>query len=129
MADSTKERGLELVSEVFGRGAERFFREGLETRSGPVLEMGLRNCFGDVWASDALPRKTRSFIVLAILAAGSYHAEFKTHVRGALRNGATREELVELVRMIYVYCGIPASMFALRALNETFDEIDQKAAR
>jgi len=115
-------RGLAIRKEIFGK-------EAVDKRMAAVGDYGalLQNivdayAYGDIWACPGMERKTRSLIVLAMTAAINRPAEFKVHVNGALNNGCTREEIREVLLLIALYCGIPASNDAHRIALETFAE-------
>jgi 4-carboxymuconolactone decarboxylase len=80
--------------------------------------------WGTIWTRPGLERKTRSMIVLAMLAALSKPNELKLHVRGALTNGVTRDEIKEILMQACVYAGIPAGLEAFHAAAGVFKEID-----
>jgi 4-carboxymuconolactone decarboxylase len=81
--------------------------------------------WGAVWARPGLDRKTRSLVVLAQLIALNRPHELETHIRsGVLRNGCTREEVLEIVLQSAAYCGIPAAVDAFRLAERVFGEID-----
>jgi 4-carboxymuconolactone decarboxylase len=82
--------------------------------------------WGTIWTRPGLDRRTRSLIVLAMLAAMSKPNELKLHVRGALTNGVTREEIKEVLMQACVYAGIPAGLEAFHAAAAVFKEIDAK---
>lgn len=75
-------------------------------------------CWGYVWTRDGLSRKTRSMLNLAMLTALSKPAELKLHVKGALTNGVTVEEIKEILLHATVYAGIPAGLEAFKAAHE-----------
>ncbi len=75
-------------------------------------------CWGYVWTRDGLDRKTRSMLNLAMLTAMSKPAELKLHVKGALANGVTVEEIKEIILHATVYCGIPSGLDAFKAAHE-----------
>lgn len=75
-------------------------------------------CWGHAWTRPGLDRKTRSMINLAMLTALSKPAELKLHVRGALTNGVTVDEIKEILIHATVYCGIPAGLEAFKAAHE-----------
>jgi 4-carboxymuconolactone decarboxylase len=75
-------------------------------------------CWGYAWTRDGLDRKTRSMINLAMLTALGKPAELKLHVKGALTNGVTVEEIKEILIHATVYCGIPAGLEAFKAAHE-----------
>ena len=80
-------------------------------------------CWGYVWGRDTLDLKTRSMLNLAMLAALNRSAEIKLHVRGAINNGVTVEEIREVLLHATVYCGIPAGLDAFKAANEVLSEM------
>jgi 4-carboxymuconolactone decarboxylase len=82
-------------------------------------------CWGAVWTRPGLPRKTRSMLNLAMLTALNRPHEIKLHVKGALNNGISREEISEIFLQAGVYCGVPAAIDAFRTAKEVFDEIDR----
>jgi len=80
-------------------------------------------CWGYAWTRPGLDRKTRSLINLAMLTALNRSPEIKLHVRGALNNGVTVEEIKEVLLHATVYCGIPAGLDAFKAANEVLKEV------
>jgi 4-carboxymuconolactone decarboxylase len=80
-------------------------------------------CWGYAWTRPGLDRKTRSLINLAMLTALNRSPEVKLHVRGALNNGVTVEEIKEVLLHATVYCGIPAGLDAFKAANEVLNEV------
>jgi 4-carboxymuconolactone decarboxylase len=83
-------------------------------------------CWGGVWTRSGLPRKTRSLLNLAMLTALNRPHEIKIHVRGALNNDITREEIAEVFLQAGIYAGVPAAVDAFRNAKEVFDELDQQ---
>ncbi len=79
-------------------------------------------CWGYAWGRPGLDRKTRSMLNLAMLTALNRSPEIKLHVRGALSNGVTVEEIKEVLLHATVYCGIPAGLDAFKAANEVLKE-------
>jgi 4-carboxymuconolactone decarboxylase len=80
-------------------------------------------CWGYAWARPGIDRKTRSMLNLAMLTALNRPAEIRLHVRGALNNGVTVEEISEVLLQATVYCGIPAGLDAFKAANEVLKEL------
>jgi 4-carboxymuconolactone decarboxylase len=85
-----------------------------------------RYAWGEIWARPGLPRPTRSLITLAMMVALNSTAEFLLHVRAALNNGVTRDEIKEVLLQTAIYCGVPAANAAFHAAEEVFAEIDGK---
>jgi 4-carboxymuconolactone decarboxylase len=91
----------------------------------PMQELVTEYCWGAVWTRPGLERKTRSMLNLAMLTALNRPHEIKLHVRGALNNGLTREEIGEVFLQTAIYCGVPAAIDAFRTAKEVFDEVDK----
>jgi len=83
-----------------------------------------RAAWGDVWSRPGLDRRTRSALTLALLAAGGHDDELALHVRAALRNGLSREEIGEVLLHTAVYAGVPAANSAFAVAERTFAELD-----
>lgn len=88
----------------------------------PMQELTTEYCWGWCWGREGLPRKTRSLLNLAMLSALNRTHELKSHVRGALTNGVTKEEIREVFLQVMIYCGVPAAVEAFRAASEVFAE-------
>ena len=116
--DSAFDAGMAVRRDMFGAaGAEQRLAQATDLTL-PFEELVTRYCFGDVWARPGLDRKTRSLITLAALAALTKPNQLKVHVRGALANGATMEEIREVLLHTSVYAGIPAGVEAFNAAAE-----------
>ncbi len=114
--------GLALRREMFGpAGAEQALAAASEF-SKPLQEAVTRFCFGEIWQRPGLDRRTRSLITLAMLIASGRFTQFPAHVRGALANGVTPEELRELTLHSQLYCGIPAAVEATAICEKTLGE-------
>jgi len=116
--------GLELRRKMWGKAGADDHIEQASDMMAPVQDIVTRICFGEIWQRPELDLKTRSLITLALLAATGRTHEIKIHVRGALANGCTREELRELFVHAFAYCGIPLMVDAMRACEEVLDEIE-----
>ena len=118
------EEGLAVRKAVLGaehvekslRAADEFTR--------PMQELVTEYCWGEIWTRPGLDRRTRSFLNLAMLTALNRPHEIKMHVRGALNNGLTRNELMEVFLQSAIYCGVPAALDAMRVAKEVFAEMD-----
>jgi 4-carboxymuconolactone decarboxylase len=86
-----------------------------------MQEFITRNAWGNVWQRPGLDLKTRSLITVAMLTAQGKQQELKAHVRGALNNGATPEEIRELMLHATVYCGFPTAIDAFRSATEVIE--------
>ena len=87
----------------------------------PLQDMVTENCWGEIWTRGGLPRRTRSLINIATLAALKASTELKIHVLGALRNGCTVEEIQEVLLQSTVYCGVPSGIEAFRAAKDVIE--------
>lgn len=114
-------QGMAVRREVLGDDYVDRALAGASSFNEPLQKLVTENCWGEVWTREALPRRTRSLVTLAMLAALKAPAEVKAHVRGALRNGCTVEEIREVLLQSAVYCGVPAGIEAFRAAREAID--------
>ncbi len=116
--DPAYQTGMDVRREMFGpAGAEQRVAAATDFNR-PFEELVTRYCFGDVWARPGLDRKTRSLITLAALTALTKPNQLKVHVRGALANGASVEEIREVLMHTSIYAGIPAGVEAFGAAAE-----------
>ncbi len=120
------ERGLALRKEVLGREhVERSLaRAGKDPFLLPIQQLAVEFGWGEVWSRPGLPLKTRSFLSIAYLAALGKTDELGAHVAGAVRNGASREEIREVLLQAALYCGMPAGLEAFRAAKRALDDLD-----
>tara|TARA_R110002020_G_scaffold170523_1_gene360258 strand:- start:23991 stop:24401 length:411 start_codon:yes stop_codon:yes gene_type:complete len=122
------EKGLEIRREVLGEDYVNKSVDAATDVTAPLQKLVTEWCWGEVWSRPGLDRRTRSFLNLAMLTALNRPHEIKLHVRGALNNGVTREEIGEVVLQAAIYCGVPAALDTLRVANEVFTQIDADAA-
>ena len=94
-----------------------------------MQELVTQYCWGDIWNRPGLDRKTRSFLNLAMITALNRPHELKLHVRGAVNNGLTRDEIKEVFLQAAIYCGVPAAIDSFRVAAEVFKEIDAEEKR
>jgi 4-carboxymuconolactone decarboxylase len=124
--DESFRTGMNIRRDMFGpAGAEQRFAATTDFNR-PFEEVVTRYCFGDTWSRPGLDRKTRSLITLAALTAMVRPNQLRVHVRGALANGATREEIREVLLHTVVYAGVPAGVEAFTAAGEVLKELDAK---
>lgn len=89
----------------------------------PMQELVTEYCWNEIWNRPGLDRKTRSFLNLAMLIALNRPHELKLHVRGAINNGLTKEEIREVFLQSAIYCGVPAAIDAFRTAKEVFNDM------
>lgn len=120
--------GLNIRRAMFGAaGAEERLAQATDLNR-PFEEIVTQYCFGQTWARPGLDLKTRSLLTLAALTALTKPNQLRVHVAGALANGATREEIREVILHTAVYSGIPTGVEAFAATAEVFARIDAAAA-
>ncbi len=122
MSSDTFDRGLEIRKAVLGKDYVNKALAGADDFSMPLQQLVTEYCWGTVWARDGLPRQTRSLINLGMIAALNRPHELKLHVRGALNNGCSKEEILEVILQIAIYCGVPAAIDAMRIAREVLAE-------
>jgi 4-carboxymuconolactone decarboxylase len=88
----------------------------------PFQELVTEYCWGAVWGRPGLSRKTRSLINLAMLTALNRPHEVRLHIKGALTNGVSKDEIREVLLQTAIYCGVPASLDSFRIAREVFSE-------
>jgi 4-carboxymuconolactone decarboxylase len=121
-------QGLAVRKEVLGADYVQASLEKADDFFAAFQQITTEVPWGQIWTRPGLGRRDRGLIVLAMLAAMSKPAELKLHVRGALTNGVTREEIKEILLQACIYAGIPAGLEAFKAAVETFRELDAKTA-
>ena len=128
MTDERYETGMRVRREVLGD--EHVDRAHASTTpfTAPFQEFITRSAWGDVWARPGLDRRTRSCITLAILTALRAEGEIAIHVRGALRNGVTADEIAEVILHAAVYAGVPAANAAFGIAAEVIGGDDAEGA-
>jgi 4-carboxymuconolactone decarboxylase len=98
---------------------------GADEFSLPMQELSTEYCWGHVWSRPGLALRDRSLINIAMISALNRPHELKLHVKAALNNGVTREEIREVLLQVAVYCGVPAGIDSVRIAREALAEIDQ----
>ena len=120
------EKGLEIRREVLG--AEYVDKSIAAAKADPfglpMQELVTEYCWGEVWGRPGLERKTRSLLNLAMLTALNRPHEVKIHIRGALNNGVTKDEIMEVFLQTAIYCGVPAAIDSFRTAKEVFKEME-----
>jgi alkylhydroperoxidase/carboxymuconolactone decarboxylase family protein YurZ len=122
MSDDLLDKGKRLRAEVIGQARHDAAMAGATGFDLPFQELALRYCWGEVWGRPGLSRKARSMVNLGMLIALGKPNELRIHVRGALTNGVTRDEIQEIFLQACVYCGVPAAGEAFRVAQEVFQE-------
>jgi 4-carboxymuconolactone decarboxylase len=126
MDQKTYEKGLEVRSAVLGKEyVENSLRTADEFNK-PFQDLVTEYCWGAVWGREQLPRKTRSMLNVAMIGILNRPHELRLHLRGALRNGVSKDEIREILMQVAIYGGVPAAVDSFRIAREVFAE-DAKA--
>ena len=120
------DKGLKTRREVLGADHVDAALKNADEFSMPMQELVTQYCWGDIWNRPGLDRRTRSFLNLAMIAALNRPHELKLHVRGAITNGLSKNEIREVFLQVAIYCGVPAAVESFRCAREVFAEIDGK---
>jgi 4-carboxymuconolactone decarboxylase len=94
----------------------------------PMQELVTQYCWGDVWNRPGLEKAQRSLINLAMISALNRPHELKVHVRGAINNGVSREQIQEVFLQVAIYCGVPAALESFRLAREVFADMEAEVA-
>lgn len=125
MSREKYEKGLEIRKAVLGKEYVENSLRNADDFSLPMQELSTEYCWGHVWGREGLSRRERSMINLAMISALNRPHELKLHVKGALVNGVTREEIREILLQVAIYCGIPAGIDSFRLAKEAFAELEK----
>jgi len=117
------ERGLKTRVEVLGKEhVERSLAQA-DDFTWPLQQLTTEWCWDEIWNRKGLDRRSRSLLNLGMLSALNRPHELKLHIRGALNNGLTKDELREVFLQVAIYCGMPAALEAFRVAKETLKEM------
>ncbi|UPT88887.1 carboxymuconolactone decarboxylase family protein [Bradyrhizobium barranii subsp. apii] len=127
MEKKMHDKGLEVRKAVLGEAYVNNALKNVDDFNRPFQEMLNEYCWGTVWGREELPRKTRSMLNIAMIAILNRQHEFRAHLKGALTNGVSRDEIREILMQVAIYGGMPAAVDSFRIAREVFAEIDGKA--
>ena len=125
MDRETYERGLEIRSAVLGDTYVRQALASVDDFTKPLQDLVTEYCWGAVWGRDGLALKTRSMLNLAMISVLNRPNELRTHIKAALTNGVTRDDIREVFLQVAIYAGVPAAVDSFRIAREAFAEVDQ----
>jgi 4-carboxymuconolactone decarboxylase len=121
------EAGMKNRRSVLGDAHVDRSMQNADPLAQPLQELVTEYCWGAVWGRPGLERSTRSLLTLAMLAALGHHDELRAHVRGALRNGCTPDQITEVILQSAIYAGVPAALSAMRVVVAAIAELHQEA--
>src|SRR5690554_5731409 len=124
MNDFLYDQGLMVRREVLGEAYVEASLKSADDFGKPLQDLVTRYCWGDIWNRPGLDRKTRSLLNLAMLTALNRPHELKVHVRGAINNGASKDEVCEVLLQAAIYCGVPAAVDSFRSAREVLKELE-----
>jgi 4-carboxymuconolactone decarboxylase len=116
------EKGLKLRREMFGDAAVEQRMKAFGAFGEPLQTIINAYAYGDVWSRSALPMATKSLAMIAMMAAVGRQNELRVHVKGALTNGCTAEQIQEILLLLAMYCGIPLANEAHRVAVDVLRE-------
>jgi 4-carboxymuconolactone decarboxylase len=120
--DDAYEKGLKLRREMFGNDAVDKRMKAFGKFGEPLQNIINAYAYGDVWSRSALPLATKSLAMIAMMAAAGRNNELGVHVKGAVTNGCTAEQIQEILLLVAMYCGIPAANEAHRVAVDVLRE-------
>jgi len=123
MNPSLFEQGLQTRRDVLGAEYVDAAIQSADDFNRPLHELVTQTCWGEIWNRPGLDRRTRSLLNLAMLTALNRPHELKLHVKGALRNGVTKDEIREVFMQTAIYCGVPAATDSFRSAREVFKDM------
>lgn len=117
------QKGLSIRRDVLGAEYVDKAIASADDFTRPLQELVTQYCWGEVWGRPGLDRKTRSMLNLAMISALNRPHEVKMHVKGALNNGLTKDDIKEVFLQVAIYCGVPAAVDSFRLAKEVFTEM------
>jgi 4-carboxymuconolactone decarboxylase len=121
--DQMYQTGMKIRKEIFGAEVVERRMSSAGDFGAPLQKLINQYAYGEIWGREALPRKIRSLLVLGMMCAANRPHELRIHLRGALANGCTKDEIREVLLQVAIYCGIPASLDAHNMAMEVFAEM------
>jgi len=123
MTDDAYAKGIEIREQMFGPEHAQAKVDRATDFTREFEELVTRYCFGEIWGREQIPRAQRSMLTIAMLVALGRPQEIQVHVRGAIANGVTKEQIREVMLHAAVYCGIPAAVDGFRQATVVLDEL------
>ena len=121
------ETGLARRKAVLGEDYVNKTMSSADDFNRPFQDLLNEYCWGTIWGDDRIPAKTRSMINLGLIAALNRMEEWELHLRGAIRNGVTKDEIQSILHQIAVYAGMPAGVECFRIARKVFAELEKKS--
>jgi len=125
--ESLFDRGLTVRKEVLGEDYVNKSIAGADDFTRTMAEWSTEFCWGALWTRPGLDRRSRSIANLSMISALNRPNELKLHVKAAIKNGVSRDEIKEVLLQVAVYCGVPAGIDSFRIAREAFKELDAQS--
>jgi 4-carboxymuconolactone decarboxylase len=122
MSGDLYERGLKLRTELFGAEAVEKRMSEFGDFGKPLQHVINAYSYGDVWSRSALPLRDKSIAMIGMMAAAGKHNELRVHLKGAVKNGVTAEQIQDILLLVAMYCGLPNAIDAHRIAVEVLKE-------
>ena len=119
------EKGMEVRRQVLGDAHVDRAEAQKTDLDAPFQDLITEGAWGTVWASDAISRRERSMVTLALLAACGNFEEIPMHIRATARTGASRTDVQEVLQHVAIYAGVPRANHALKLARQTYEEMDR----
>jgi 4-carboxymuconolactone decarboxylase len=124
--DELFEKGLAIRKSVLGAEFVEKSIAAADDFNMPLQRLVTEYCWGACWGRDGLPRKIRSMLNIAMISTLNRNHELKMHVKGAIRNGCTKEEIREVLLQVAIYSGVPAAVDSFRVAKEALAELESE---
>jgi 4-carboxymuconolactone decarboxylase len=121
----TYDKGLEIRSAVLGEAYVNKALADADDFTKPLQDLITEYCWGAVWGRQELPLKTRSMLNLAMIPILNRPNELRTHIKAALTNGVSRDEIREIFLQVAIYAGVPTAVESFRIAREVFNQLDE----
>ena len=117
------DKGLSIRGEIFGADLAQKAWAAADDFNRPFEELVNQYCFGEIWGRPGLDRKTRSIVTLSMLTGLNRPNQIRAHVKGAIANGVSKEEISEVLLHAMIYCGVPKAVEGFRSAQEVLREM------
>jgi len=129
MNDELFEKGLAIRKSVLGAEFVEKAIAAADDFNMPLQRLVTEYCWGACWGREGLPKKTRSLLNIAMISCLNRNHELKLHVKGAIRNGCTKDEIREVLLQVAIYGGVPAAVDSFRVAKEALTELEKEQPR
>jgi 4-carboxymuconolactone decarboxylase len=126
MDEAMYEKGMRIRRSVLGDEYVDKATAGMDDFTEDFQKLVTTYCWGEVWGREGLDRKTRSIINIAMISSLNRPHELAAHIRGAVTNGVSRDEIKEILLQVGIYCGVPAMVDSFRVARTVFGELDAR---